>query len=63
MKRIVFATFGSLGDLHPYIAVARELIGRGHQAVIATFDAHRQAVESAGVAFAAMRPHTASLGR
>lgn len=62
MKRIVFATFGSLGDLHPYIAIARELIGRGHGAVIATFDAYREPVESAGVVFAVMRPYTAALG-
>jgi rhamnosyltransferase subunit B len=61
-KRIVFATFGSLGDLHPYIAIARELIGRGHRALIATFDVYREAVESAGVEFAVMRPYTAGLG-
>ena len=62
MKHVVFATFGSLGDLHPYIAVARQLKRRGHRPVVATFDAHREAVEAAGVEFAAMRPTLAAFG-
>lgn len=61
-KRIVFATFGSLGDLHPYIAIARELTRRGHEPVIATFDGYRAAVEAGGVEFAAMRPSMDALG-
>ena len=28
-KRVVLATFGSLGDLHPFIAVAQALKQRG----------------------------------
>jgi len=56
MKRIVFATFGSLGDLHPYVAVSRELARRGHRPMIATFEEHRGAVEAAGIGFAPMRP-------
>jgi UDP:flavonoid glycosyltransferase YjiC (YdhE family) len=35
-RRIVLTTFGSLGDLHPYIAVALGLKERGHEAIIAT---------------------------
>jgi UDP:flavonoid glycosyltransferase YjiC (YdhE family) len=61
-KRIVFATFGSLGDLHPYIPLAMELKRRGHKPVIATFDAYREAVESEDIAFAAMRPAADALG-
>ena len=38
MARIVLNTFGSLGDLHPYLAVALELKRRGHHPVIATHD-------------------------
>jgi UDP:flavonoid glycosyltransferase YjiC (YdhE family) len=60
--RVVFATFGSLGDLHPYIALARGLARRGHEPVIATFEAFRYAVEEAGVAFAAMRPSMDGFG-
>ena len=61
-KRIVFATFGSLGDLHPYVALSRELVRRGHRPLIASFAEHRDAVEAAGVGFAAMRPAMAGLG-
>ncbi|OGA24414.1 MAG: hypothetical protein A3I02_05905 [Betaproteobacteria bacterium RIFCSPLOWO2_02_FULL_67_26] len=60
--RIVFATFGSFGDLHPYIAVARELGRRGHRPLIASFAEFREAVEGAGVEFAPMRPDMAGFG-
>ena len=56
-KRIVFAIWGSLGDLHPYLAIARELKARGHQCVIATHNLHRPRVEAAGLEFAPMGPH------
>src|SRR5512134_3753220 len=62
MKRSVFATFGSFGDLHPYIAVARELKRRGHQPLIASFAEFREAVEAAGIEFAPMRPDMARFG-
>ena len=62
MSRFLFATLGSLGDLHPYIAVARALITRGHQAVIATAEDYRADVNGAGVEFAPMRPSMAEFG-
>ncbi len=62
MSRFLFATLGSLGDLHPYVAVARALVARGHQAVIASAEDYRVAVESAGVEFAAAGPSMASFG-
>ena len=61
-RRIVFATFGSLGDLHPYVAVARELAHRGHRPLIATFEEYRENVEAAGIGFAPMRPGMAGFG-
>jgi UDP:flavonoid glycosyltransferase YjiC (YdhE family) len=61
-KRIVFATFGSLGDLHPYIAVALELKRSGHRPLIATFEEYRDNVESGGIGFATMRPGMAGFG-
>jgi len=61
-KRIVLATFGSLGDLHPYLAVALELKRAGHRPLIATTDIFREAVESEGIEFALMRPGSAELG-
>jgi UDP:flavonoid glycosyltransferase YjiC (YdhE family) len=62
MSRFLFSAIGSLGDLHPYIAIARELIGRGHEAVIATAEEFRAPVESAGVGFARVGPSVASFG-
>ncbi len=61
-KRIVLSTFGSLGDLHPYVAIGRELLARGHEAVIASFDGYREAVEREGLEFAAMRPALETVG-
>jgi rhamnosyltransferase subunit B len=62
LSRILLATFGSLGDLHPYIAVGRALQVRGHQACIATAPDYQLAVEAAGLEFAPMRPRLDALG-
>jgi rhamnosyltransferase subunit B len=56
-KRIVLATFGSFGDIHPYMAIAMELQNRGHNPVIATGSLYREKIEGAGVSFATMRPN------
>lgn len=55
-KRVVLTTFGSLGDLHPYIAVALGLQARGHDAVIATSGFYRQKIQALGIGFRAVRP-------
>jgi MGT family glycosyltransferase len=55
-KPVVLTTFGSLGDLHPYIAVALGLQARGHEAVIATSGSYRQKVEALGLGFRGVRP-------
>jgi len=62
MSRFLFSTLGSLGDVHPYIAVARALISRGHEAVIATAEDYRGLIEGAGVKFAPVRPAMTELG-
>lgn len=54
--RIVLTTFGSLGDLHPYIAIARELKARGHEVILATSGYYRQKIEALGLGFRAVRP-------
>jgi rhamnosyltransferase subunit B len=54
--RILIATLGSLGDLHPYLAIAIELKRRGHRPLIATLDRYREAVEAEGIEFAVMHP-------
>src|SRR3954468_14308118 len=56
MARIVFSTWGSLGDLHPFLALAVELTRRGHEAVVATLPPWREAVEKAGVGFHPVGP-------
>ena len=55
-KRIVLATHGTLGDLHPYLAIASELQARGHRPLIATSEYHRQTVGATGVEFHPLRP-------
>src|SRR5690349_11775036 len=54
--RIVLTTFGSFGDLHPYIAVALELRARGHDAVLATTANYSAKIEALGIAFHPLRP-------
>lgn len=49
-------TFGSLGDLHPYLALALEMKRRNVDPVIVTSDVYRSKVESLGIEFAPMRP-------
>jgi rhamnosyltransferase subunit B len=61
-RRIVLATFGSLGDLHPYIAIARRLADAGDRPLIASFDIYRDAVIANGIEFATMRPSPDLLG-
>lgn len=56
MARIVIAAVGSLGDLHPSMAMARALAERGHAPVLATHPGYRARVEAAGLAFAPVRP-------
>ena len=55
-KRIVFCTFGSLGDLYPFLAIARELKRQGHVPVIATTPVYRPLVEAEDVGFHPVRP-------
>jgi rhamnosyltransferase subunit B len=62
MARVLLATFGSLGDLHPYIAVGRALQARGHIARLATCSDYRAQVESEGLEFAPVAPSLAALG-
>ena len=61
MSRIVLNTFGSLGDLHPYLALALELKRRGHEPLIATSAIYREKVESAGLLFHPVRPDVGQL--
>lgn len=55
-RRILFATIGSLGDLHPCLALALELKRRGHSVVVASTEYYRTHVESSGIGFHPIRP-------
>jgi rhamnosyltransferase subunit B len=55
-KRIVLSTFGSFGDVHPYIAIALELKARGHRPVIATSEVYREKMDVLGLEFRPVRP-------
>ena len=54
--RIILNTFGSFGDIHPYMAIALELQRRGHTPVIATMPGYREKIGGAGLPFAPIRP-------
>ena len=55
-KRILFATLGTQGDVHPYIAIGRKLRANGHRATIATLARHAPAIRDAGLEFAEAQP-------
>jgi UDP:flavonoid glycosyltransferase YjiC (YdhE family) len=56
VSSIVFTTWGSLGDLHPYLAIGLELRRRGHDVAVATVPTWRQNVVAAGLEYRQMRP-------
>jgi UDP:flavonoid glycosyltransferase YjiC (YdhE family) len=57
MAKIILATFGSLGDLHPMVALGLELKRRGHHIKFASMEFYREKVETLGFEYAAMSPH------
>lgn len=56
MGKIVVSTFGSLGDIHPMLALAIELRGRGHEVVINTLEVYREKINLVGFEFFPLRP-------
>lgn len=61
VARIVLNTFGSFGDVHPYLALAIELKRRGHRAVVATAEVYRNKIEEEGLPFFPVRPNVGEL--
>jgi MGT family glycosyltransferase len=51
--RFLVAAFGDPGHVFPAIALGRALTARGHEVTIETWEERRQAVEGAGLGFAA----------
>src|SRR4051812_44086659 len=57
MAKIIICTFGSLGDVHPKIALALELRRRGHEVVFALMEAYREKIETLGFEIIPLRPN------
>jgi len=51
--RVLVAAFGDAGHVFPAIALGKALAARGHEVVIETWEERREAVEGAGLGFAA----------
>ncbi|ARN82974.1 glycosyltransferase [Methylocystis bryophila] len=54
--KILLVTFGSRGDLHPFVAVGQALLREGCRTVVATTADHRDLVLSAGLEYAEIGP-------
>jgi UDP:flavonoid glycosyltransferase YjiC (YdhE family) len=61
MRKALLATFGTLGDVYPFIAIALALKARGIKAVIAAPGIYRQAIEAENIAYAVLRPDESDL--
>jgi rhamnosyltransferase subunit B len=62
MARILLATLGSLGDLHPFLAVGAALRRRGHAVRLASSVEYRSRIEAAGLEAAPLAPSMDTLG-
>ena len=54
--QILLVTFGSLGDLYPFIALGEALRREGFIAVVATSESHREQIVARGLEFIPIRP-------
>ena len=54
--RVLITTFGTLGDVEPYLALGRGLAERGHEPTIATHEFYREMIEGEGLGFHPVRP-------
>jgi rhamnosyltransferase subunit B len=61
VSRIVVTTLGTLGDLHPMIAIALELRQRGHDVVFVTHKEYQSKIEALRFEFHRMRPDFTAL--
>jgi len=54
--RIVLASFGSYGDLNPYLGLGQALLAQGHRPAFATSRTYQPLVENAGLEWRPIRP-------
>ncbi|NJM52608.1 MAG: hypothetical protein HC846_03935 [Blastocatellia bacterium] len=57
MSKIVLSTFGSLGDVHPKIALGLELRKRSHEVVFNVMEGFREKFDSLGFEISPLRPN------
>jgi rhamnosyltransferase subunit B len=57
LKRIVISTFGSLGDIHPKIALGLELRKRGYKIIFNVMEAFREKFEKLDFEISPLRPN------
>src|ERR1700676_739994 len=62
-RNIVFAVWGSLGDLHPFIAVCLKLKEQGFDPAIASVKEYRSKIAAEGIRFHQVRPAFSDLER
>jgi UDP:flavonoid glycosyltransferase YjiC (YdhE family) len=55
-RKILLVTIGSLGDLYPFLALAKALRDLGLQPVLASAAMYRERVEAEGIGFLPIRP-------
>ncbi len=55
--KIVLSTFGSLGDLHPMLALGIELRARGHEIAVNSMEVYREKIDALGFEFFPLRPN------
>lgn len=63
MAKIVLSTFGSLGDVHPKIALGLEIRKRGHEVVFNVMEAYREKFDALGFKIVPLRPNIAPADR
>ena len=51
MPRFLLNPCGTSGDVHPYLAIGRELLQRGHEVFLLTNPAFRDLAEKESIAF------------
>ncbi|MDD5301749.1 MAG: glycosyltransferase [Elusimicrobia bacterium] len=56
MARLILSTFGSHGDLNPFLALGLELKSRGHSVVVAAAPVYKDDAERLGLEHAPLRP-------
>jgi UDP:flavonoid glycosyltransferase YjiC (YdhE family) len=61
MARILLATLGSHGDLHPFLAIGLALKEQGHDPIVATHAEFGHAVAAVGLEFHPIRPSHAEV--